>query len=48
MSISLASPVTGEILEVNPAKISLLESINQDPFGAGWLALVKVAEWGAD
>ena len=48
VNISLASPVTGEILEVNSAMTSAPESINQDPFGAGWLALVKVADWEAD
>lgn len=48
INISLSSPVTGEVLEVNPTMISAPESINQDPYGAGWLALVKVSNWEGD
>ena len=48
VNISLASPVSGEVLEVNPAMASAPESINLDPFGAGWLALVKLIDWEAD
>ena len=48
VNINLASPISGEVLEVNPAMASAPESINQDPFGAGWLAVVKVIDWEAD
>ena len=48
VNISLASPITGEIVEVNPGMAAAPESINQDPFKAGWLAIVKPADWQAD
>jgi glycine cleavage system H protein len=48
VSISLSSPVTGEVLEVNPTMASAPESINQDPFGAGWLAALRATHWEAD
>ena len=48
INISLASPVTGEVVEVNPGMASAPENINQDPFGAGWLAVIRVTDWQAD
>ena len=38
----LASPVAGTIVEVNPELVLAPERINQDPYGAGWLARVAV------
>jgi glycine cleavage system H protein len=48
VNISLGSPVSGEIAEVNPAMASAPETINQDPYGEGWLALVEAADWETD
>jgi glycine cleavage system H protein len=48
VNISLSSPVTGEVLEVNPTMTSAPESINQEPFGAGWLAVLRATDWEAD
>ena len=48
VNISLGSPVSGEIAEVNPAMESAPETINQDPYGEGWLALVKASNWESD
>ncbi len=48
VNISLSSPVTGDVRQVNEAMASAPESINQDPYGAGWLALVRPTEWEAD
>jgi len=36
------SPVSGEVLAVNSDLDSAPERINQDPFGDGWLARVRV------
>ena len=47
VNISLTSPVTGVIAEANPAMSQAPEAINQDPYGAGWLA-VKVLGSGCD
>jgi glycine cleavage system H protein len=48
VDISLGSPVTGTIVEVNPALQAAPEVINQDPYGEGWLALVEASDWETD
>ena len=48
VNISLASPVTGRIMEANPALSGAPEAINQDPYGAGWLAILEATDWEAD
>ncbi len=47
VNIELAAPVAGKILDVNPALSEAPEAINQDPYGAGWLAVIAPAEWEA-
>ena len=47
VNITYASPVNGKIVEVNPAMNDAPEAINQDPYGAGWLAMMNVADWDA-
>lgn len=37
------SPVSGQITEVNEAVAGNLNAISTDPFGAGWLIKVKIA-----
>ncbi len=44
--ISLASPVAGEVVEVNPAMQTTPEIINQDPYSNGWLAVIQPAPGG--
>lgn len=36
-------PVTGEVLEVNPEIDNKPELVNSDPYGAGWMVKIKVA-----
>ena len=48
VNITYTSPVNGKIAEVNPAMNDAPEAINQDPYGAGWLAVMEVADWDAD
>jgi glycine cleavage system H protein len=48
VDIELASPVSGTILEINETLELEGEVINQDPYGAGWLAVVEAADWAAD
>jgi glycine cleavage system H protein len=48
VNISYTSPVSGKILEVNPAMNDAPEAINQDPYGAGWLAVIEVADWDSE
>jgi len=36
-------PLTGEIIEFNDALESSPESVNLDPYGAGWMIKIKIA-----
>lgn len=36
-------PVSGEIIEVNPELEGAPESVNTDPYGAGWMIKVKMS-----
>jgi glycine cleavage system H protein len=38
------SPLSGEVLEVNQAALDAPETINEDPYGAGWLVRVRLAD----
>jgi glycine cleavage system H protein len=40
----LYSPVDGEIVEVNSALANKLETLNADPYGAGWIVKIKLAD----
>jgi len=42
----LYAPVSGEVVEVNPALASQPELVNSDPFGGGWMIKVRVADAG--
>ena len=42
----LFSPVSGTVVEVNSAAVDDPSVVNADPFGAGWLIKVEVAEVG--
>jgi glycine cleavage system H protein len=47
VNITYTSPVSGIIVEVNPAMSDAPEAINQDPYGTGWLAVLEVVDWKA-
>ena len=38
------SPVSGEVIEANPALVDAPEKINQEPHGAAWLVKVRLAD----
>ncbi len=38
------APLSGEIVEVNTALAQTPEAINEDPYGAGWMVRVKLAD----
>ena len=42
----LISPLSGEIVEVNQAVVDAPETINEDPYGAGWLVKVRLSDPG--
>ena len=48
VDIAFSSPVSGKVVEVNPAMEAAPEAINQDPYGAGWLAIIAASDWEAD
>ena len=37
----LYAPLDGEVVEINDVVVSAPETVNTDPFGAGWLIKVK-------
>jgi glycine cleavage system H protein len=42
----LYAPVTGEVLEVNPALDDDPALVNSDPYGEGWMLRVRMADTG--
>jgi glycine cleavage system H protein len=40
----LISPLSGEVLEVNEHVIDAPETVNDDPYGEGWLIRIRLAE----
>jgi len=40
----VVAPLSGEILEVNPALGDSPERINEDPYGEGWLVRVRLTD----
>ena len=40
----LIAPLSGEVLEVNERVIDAPETVNDDPYGEGWLIRVRLAE----
>jgi glycine cleavage system H protein len=39
----LISPLSGEVLEVNGAVVEAPETVNEDPYGAGWLVRIRLS-----
>lgn len=42
----LFAPVSGEVVEINGALVSAPEVVNTDPYGKGWMLVVKLADAG--
>ena len=40
----LFAPVAGEVVEVNESLNDAPEMVNSDPYGAGWMVMVKVTD----
>ena len=40
----IITPVSGKIVQVNPALDGAPELINQDPYGEGWIVAVELAD----
>ena len=44
----LFSPVTGKVVAINDALDSAPETLNSDPYGAGWIAEIEVSSPSSD
>ena len=42
----LISPLSGEVLEVNQAVVDAPETVNEDPYGQGWLIRIRLSDPG--
>ena len=40
----LIAPLSGTVLEVNPAVVAEPATVNDDPYGAGWLVRIALAD----
>lgn len=48
VNTTYSSPVSGKIVAVNPVMKDTPEAINRDPYDAGWLADMEVANWDGE
>ena len=48
VNLSLPAPLSGTVVEVNPALEPTPEVINRDPYGEGWLAVVETTRLDAE
>ena len=42
----LISPLSGEVLEVNQKVVDAPETVNEDPYGDGWLIRIRLSNAG--
>ena len=40
----VVAPLSGEVLEVNQKAVDEPETVNEDPYGAGWLVRIRVGD----
>lgn len=40
----LFAPLAGEVLEINSALVSAPEAVNSDPYGKGWMLVVRPSD----
>ncbi len=40
------APLSGEVLEVNERVVDAPETVNEDPYGEGWLVRIRLADAG--
>lgn len=40
----LISPLSGEVVEVNAAVVDAPETVNDDPYGQGWLVRIRLSD----
>jgi glycine cleavage system H protein len=42
----LITPLSGEVIEVNEKVVAAPETVNEDPYGEGWLVRIRLSESG--
>jgi glycine cleavage system H protein len=40
----VVAPLSGEVVEVNGAVVDAPETVNEDPYGAGWLIRIRLSD----
>jgi glycine cleavage system H protein len=40
----VVAPLSGEVLEVNQKAVDEPETVNEDPYGEGWLVRIRIAD----
>ncbi len=48
VDIAFSSPLSGTVIQVNPAMEETPEVINEDPYGEGWMAAIQPEDWETD
>lgn len=43
-NFEVATPVSGEVVQVNEKLSEDLSSVNKDPYGEGWLVKIKIVD----
>jgi glycine cleavage system H protein len=38
------APLSGEVIEVNPKVVEAPETVNEDPYGDGWLVRIRLSD----
>jgi glycine cleavage system H protein len=48
VNISLPSPVSGKVIDINPLLETAPETINLDPYASGWFVVIEAEDWEND
>lgn len=46
--VTIKTPLSGTVVEINAALEDKPELINQDPYGQGWIAVIQASDWERD
>jgi glycine cleavage system H protein len=42
----IVAPLSGEVIEINRAVVDAPETVNEDPYGNGWLIRIRISDPG--
>ena len=42
----LITPLSGEVIEINQKVVDAPETVNEDPYGEGWLVRIRLSDQG--